>query len=423
MNRNMAKLGDHSFVTKLAGFEHTKYIQHNATHEINDVPLIIGKNIKNGKVIYEFDWYIPNEISDALPRSVLNKKCILIPYVGNLGELAIFNNEFKCHLGSNVAKVELTDDAIDLSYLYYYLRTSYGQSQLLRDKQGSVQANITMGAIRDTKIVLPEKATQQKIAAVLTALDAKIELNARINAELESMAKTLYDYWFVQFAPLSFGHPPKYDMETLGNTESQPVAFGGTEGGRKMVWNEALKREIPLGWEVKKFGEVASITAGGDKPNVFSLEKTDTCSVPIYSNGISDEGLYGYTDKAKITERSITVSARGTIGYCVLRTKPFVPIIRLIVITPYISFSTKYFEEYFKSFEFEKSGSVQQQLTVPQVSKIDVLYPPVDILKRYDEVTSPLISQIDVLKEESLQLAELRDWLLPMLMNGQVTVG
>lgn len=190
-----------------------------------------------------------------------------------------------------------------------------------------------------------------------------------------------------------------------------------------MVWNEALKREIPLGWEVKKFGEVASITAGGDKPNVFSLEKTDTCSVPIYSNGISDEGLYGYTDKAKITERSITVSARGTIGYCVLRTKPFVPIIRLIVITPYISFSTKYFEEYFKSFEFEKSGSVQQQLTVPQVSKIDVLYPPVDILKRYDEVTSPLISQIDVLKEESLQLAELRDWLLPMLMNGQVTVG
>lgn len=190
-----------------------------------------------------------------------------------------------------------------------------------------------------------------------------------------------------------------------------------------VVWNEALKREIPLGWEVKKFGEVATITAGGDKPAVFSLEKNETCSVPIYSNGVSDEGLYGFTNEAKITEKSITVSARGTIGYCVLRSKPFVPIIRLIVITPHLSFSAKYFEEYFKGFEFEKSGSVQQQLTVPQVSKIDVLYPPIDILKKFDEITSPLTAQTEILKEENLKLAELRDWLLPMLMNGQVQVA
>jgi type I restriction enzyme S subunit len=91
------------------------------------------------------------------------------------------------------------------------------------------------------------------------------------------------------------------------------------------------------------------------------------------------------------------------------------------VITPHLSFSIKYFEEYFKKFEFEKSGSVQQQLTVPQVSKIDVLYPPAEILKRFDEITSPVISQTESLKKESQTLTELRDWLLPMLMNGQVS--
>jgi len=299
--------------------------------------------------------------------------------------------------------IVLDKEKADYEYVYYYLKTQYNQ---LRSLSSGVRKNLNSNDIKEFEIRLPSKVSeQQKIAAVLSALDAKIELNQRINTELESMAKTLYDYWFVQFDfPDKNGKPYK------------------TSGG-KMVWNEALKREIPQGWEVKKFAEVAAITAGGDKPAVFSLGKNANCSVPIYSNGVSNEGLYGYTDKAKIKDKSITVSARGTIGYCVLRNKPFVPIIRLIVITPHISFSTKYFEEYVKNLQFEKSGSVQQQLTVPQVAEIDILQPPADIIKKFDEATSSSISQTDILKEESQQLTELRDWLLPMLMNGQVKVS
>lgn len=368
----------------------------------------------------EYPVFGSNGITGYIDSYKVESPGVIIGRKGSVGAIKFSNENFTpTDTAYYLSIKDKTKD--DIKFWYYYL-------QLLGLEKLNTHSSVP-GLSREIAYFVnvnpPNISAQKKIAAVLSALDAKIELNQRINAELETMAKTLYDYWFVQFeypTPSAFGTSPKFDGTSVEFGGGR-VGVGYKSAGGKMVWNEELKREIPLGWEVKKFGEIASIIAGGDKPKVFSVEKTDTCSAPIYSNGISDEGLYGYTDKAKITERSITVSARGTIGYCVLRTKPFVPIIRLIVITPHISFSTKYFEEYFKSFEFEKSGSVQQQLTVPQVSNIDILYPPIDILKRYDEVTSPLISQIEILKEESLQLAKLRDWLLPMLMNGQVTVG
>jgi type I restriction enzyme S subunit len=189
-----------------------------------------------------------------------------------------------------------------------------------------------------------------------------------------------------------------------------------------MLWSEELKRDIPLGWQVKKLGEVATVRAGGDKPKFFSLEETETCCVPIYSNGITNNGLYGYTNEATVKDPSVTISARGTIGFSVLRNKPFLPIIRLIVITPHVLGSVKYFDNYIKTIVFENSGSVQQQLTIPQISNINILNPQVDILKKFEAVTSPIVSKIEIINEENQNLAKLRDWLLPMLMNGQLKV-
>ncbi len=252
---------------------------------------------------------------------------------------------------------------------------------------------------------------QQKIASVLSALDSKISINNRINAELEAMAKTIYDYWFVQF---DFPSPSPLGRAGVGSPYK-------TNGG-KMVWSEELKREIPGGWEVKTINEVASVKAGGDKPKNYSFEKTEINNIPIYSNGITNDGLYGYTNKSIIAEQSITISARGTIGFCVLRNRPFVPIIRLITLTPNFKGSAKYFYEALKHFIFENSGSVQQQLTVPQVLNIKILYPKEEVLKQFDLITSPMIEKIEVSKEENQKLNELRDWLLPMLMNGQIKI-
>jgi type I restriction enzyme S subunit len=287
-------------------------------------------------------------------------------------------------------------------YIYYLIKT-LGLNDY---KSGSGVPTMNRNHLHPIEVrAFLDNGDQKKIAKVLSDLDAKIELNNKINTELEAMAKTLYDYWFVQFDfPDASGKPYK------------------TSGG-KMVWNEELKRQIPEEWEVKKINNISTIKAGGDKPKIYSKEKSETYSIPIYSNGITNDGLYGYTNEAKIHSQSITISARGTIGFCVLRNHPFVPIIRLIVIIPNKIYSCKYLYETIKNIAFEKSGSVQQQLTAPQVSDIDILYPPIDLLKKFNKITSPYIDKKELIKEENQELASLRDWLLPMLMNGQVSVS
>ena len=324
------------------------------------------------------------------------------PVIGHIGAYAgIVNWASGKHFVTYNGVICRIKKGIHPRFGYYLLLHSKLQKRL----RGSTQPFVSYDLLYEVKVFLPDTKTQNNIASVLTALDSKIELNKRINAELEAMAKPLYDYWFVQFDfPNENGKPYK------------------TSGG-SLVWNEELKREIPEGWEVKEIGEVAIVKAGGDKPENYTIEKTKTNNVPIYSNGITNNGLYGYTSKSIINEQSITISARGTIGFCVLRNKPFVPIIRLISLIPNLKGSAKYFYEALKNFIFENSGSVQQQLTVPQVTRIKILYPNEDILKKYDEVTSPMIERVEIIQKENQKLIELRDWLLPMLMNGQVKVN
>ena len=179
------KLGDISFITKLAGFEHTKYIQGNNTHEKiseDDVPLFIGKTVQNGKIDKNFDWYIPKELSNQLERSKLNKKCLVLPYVGSVGDLAIFDASYDAHLGSNIAKIELAENCgYSEEFIYYFLKSDYGQKILLRDIQGAIQKNITMKAIRE--VSLPDISIQEQnnIVSILKGLDDKIQINNQIN--------------------------------------------------------------------------------------------------------------------------------------------------------------------------------------------------------------------------------------------------
>lgn len=291
-------------------------------------------------------------------------------------------------------------------YLYYFLRQEhlFDYINALSPRTGG-QTGVDVVMLKKFPILLPELSSQKQIAKILSDLDAKIEINNKINQELEAMAKAIYDYWFVQF--------------DFSNANGKPYK----SSGGKMVYNEELKREIPEGWKVNELSEISELKAGGDKPKTFTKEKTLENSIPIYSNGITNEGLYGFTNIAKINKESITVSARGTIGYCVLRKNPFVPIIRLISVTPFNSNEVIYLFESIKNLVFENSGSVQQQLTVPQISKLKVVYPPKYLLEKYNSLTTFNIDKIEINKEENQKLAELRDWLLPMLMNGQVTVG
>lgn len=176
-------------------------------------------------------------------------------------------------------------------------------------------------------------------------------------------------------------------------------------------------------WVHCELGDITLITAGGDRPSKYTNKKTIECHVPIYSNGIDNEGLYGYTNVAKIHEESITISARGTIGYVCLRLEPYVPIVRLISIIPNKKeLSAKYLYLWALTQNITGTGTTQQQLTVPIFRKTPISIPSDTKLKQFNSIADPLFSQIESNKKENIKLSTLRDTLLPKLMSGELSV-
>lgn len=172
----------------------------------------------------------------------------------------------------------------------------------------------------------------------------------------------------------------------------------------------------PNGWKVDELGNIAELSAGGDKPNVYSDFPTDICMVPIFSNGIDEEGLYGYTDKAKIFSESVTVSARGTVGYVFLREEPYVPIVRLISVVPNTELVTaKYLYFALAVIDLQSTGTSQQQITVPDFKKRHILVPDSASMRMFTERIEPLFDAIKQNKREIKSLIALQTNYLALL--------
>lgn len=164
-------MDDIAFVTKLAGFEYTKNVAPNLA--TNGIPLFKGKNVQNGKLVLKFESFIPEMVSNALPRSQILKKCLLTPYVGTIGNIAIFDGSFKAHLGANVGKIELLNgkqEYIMEEYVLYYLRSNIGYEELTKYKKATAQESISIDAIRNVIIAIPPLAEQKRIVAKLEEL-------------------------------------------------------------------------------------------------------------------------------------------------------------------------------------------------------------------------------------------------------------
>ena len=268
----------------------------------------------------------------------------------------------------------------DSKYIYYFVTNPWFRNIAIKSMVGSSgRQRVQLAVLENLVVNLPPLAEQKRIADILGALDDKIELNRRINDNLEEQAKALFKSWFVDFDR-----------------------------------NE---------WVHCELGDIRLITAGGDRPSKYTNKKTIECHVPIYSNGIDNEGLYGYTNVAKIHEESITISARGTIGYVCLRLEPYVPIVRLISIIPNKKeLSAKYLYLWALTQNITGTGTTQQQLTVPIFRKTPISIPSDTKLKQFNSIADPLFSQIESNKKENIKLSTLRDTLLPKLMSGEISV-
>ena len=170
--------------------------------------------------------------------------------------------------------------------------------------------------------------------------------------------------------------------------------------------------------EVVPITKLATIGAGGDKPTPCVDTPTDSCLIPVYSNGVENDGLYGYTDKAKVKAGSTTISARGTIGYVCLRTCDYYPIVRLISVTPKAQVSPFFLYLYLRTLQIEGVGSTQQQLTAPMVKGYNVPRATTDEMAAFDVRVKPLFDLIGANNNEIALLREIRQGLLSSIAGA-----
>lgn len=376
------------------------------------------------KYVYSTEKKITESGLKNSNTKLLQKGDIIISARGTVGALAQIGTPM-C-FNQSCFGLRGKKDIADSDFLYYCLRNYV--HNIKKRSQGSVFDTINLNSFELMEIEIPKKITTQKqIASVLSSLDSKVELNNRINAELEAMAKTLYDYWFVQF--------------DFPNAEGKPYK----SSGGNMVWCKELKREIPEGWEVKELGSEIEIQRGisytsneinGDGVPMISLNSFNLDGT-YKSNGIkSYSGKYSGKNTLKpgdllIAATDVTRNA-DIIGRSILvpdyYNEDLVFSMDIAKIIPFkvscsflmFLFNSDHYHNYIKWFA---SGTIVLHLNLDGLKTYNTEFPPYYLLEKFDKFYLPIANRIYMTAKENQQLSSLRDWLLPMLMNGQVKVS
>lgn len=347
--------------------------------------------IKNGKDHKKLDnGSYPVYGSGGYMRSVdsflYDDTSILLPRKGTLSNIQFISGT-PFWTVDTIYYTILNENLYDPYYLYLYLNSL----DLSGYDSGASIPSMTSKTYYSLNVVLPEKRIQTKVANIIRDYDKFIENNNKRIRLLEQMAENLYKEWFVRFR-----FPGYEDVEFIDG--------------------------FPKEWKICRMDQLAKIKAGGDAPADSTKELTDECTIPIYSNGIENEGLYGYTSKAKISKPSITISARGTVGYTCLRRVHYTPIVRLICIIPHEEKLANWLYYYFKRTIVIANGTSQQQITIPMMSREKVLFPTEDLINKFYDYSTAYLDEMDRLKEQNSNLKKQRDMLLPRLMSGKLEV-
>lgn len=338
------------------------------------------------------------------------------------GKTAFVNclQEDEIGFGSTEFIVLRAKENIDERFLYYLSISPEFRKQAISLMEGtSGRKRVNENALKISDFLIPDFEEQKKIANILSAIDDKISLNNQINQELEAMAKTLYDYWFVQFDfPDENGKPYK-------------------SSGGKMVYNDQLKREIPEGWGVKQLGDIETNIVTGKTPS-RSIPENFGGDIPfitigdirgntfIYSSAetLSDLGAEEQ-NKKYLPPNSLCVSCIATVGEIGFTTQlsQTNQQINSIIFNDvnhmyFLYFALKLFFESSKT----KTGNTFANMSKDDFSKILIIYPDSSVIKNYYEKVKSMFDKIKCLQLQNQELTQLRDWLLPMLMNGQVKV-
>ena len=392
-------------------------------------------NIHNGRKynhlsIGEIPLFGSGGIMSYVDDYLYNGEAILLPRKGTLDNIMFSEGKLWTVDTMYYSTIKNTKVA-DPFYLYNYLKLL----DLRHLDSGSTLPSMTKTAYSKIPVKLPNIIKQIQIAKVLSDLDAKIEVNNQINAKLEAMAKTLYEYWFVQFDfPFDFA-------------QGKPSLNGKPykSSGGKMVFNDELKREIPKGWEVKTIGDYCK-SKGGYAFKSSSWANTGLTVIKIkniqenYTIDTTDIS-FSNSEKESIDKKFITKAGNiliamtgATVGkYAIVpKTENDIYVNQRVghfdfgknptSKLPFLINSLN--QSYFRKMIFVlASGAAQPNISNEQINNIKLIHPSLDLIEKYNQKFKPTYEKILNNQFENQKLADLRDWLLPMLMNGQVSVG
>ncbi len=382
----------------------------------SDIFFVNGNNLVNGKILVSKDTKkVPDfEWRDNFVE--LNKNSLLLSINGTIGQMAFYNDE-KIMLGKSIAYLNFKT-GINVFYYYYFQLTNI-QKYFYQVATGSTIKNLGLKSIQEFEVPYPNIKSWEPITSILCELDKKIKINNKINSELEAMAKLIYDYWFVQFDfPDENGKPYK-------------------SSGGKMTYNKELKREIPEGWSAKELGEI--------EPNIITGKTPSKANPENFGGEVPFICIGDVRGNMHVTETEETLSKLGADS----QSKKYVPkgaICVTCIATPgLVGFATEdsqtnqqlntiicddlknryflyfYIKDYFR-FAKAKSGNTFANMNKDDFSSINIIHPRKDILERFNDTLDSSIEKILLNSKENNKLRNLRDWLLPMLMNGQVKI-
>ena len=371
-------------------------------------------NIVNGELDFTNSTYLSWDKYEESPEIKINENDIVVVKTASVGKCALVR-KLPHPTTLNPQFVVLKKIQADPVYLSYIIKGKCFQSSLKAITAGSVVPTLSQKHMADIEIYLPDLKIQKKIASVLSALDDKIALNKKMNQKLEAMAKRLYDYWFVQYDfPDKNGHPYK------------------TTGG-PMTYNQILKREIPERWEVKTladFAEYVKTTTKFDK--AFNYVSTD--NMMPQKQGLSGENLKPASGNILCYEKGdILISnirpyfkkiwyadQSGTCSTDVLCIRS------LKSDNSYFVYKTLWQDDF---FDYVMQGAKGSKM--PRGDKTRIMNYPIciaqenfdELIKKFSALVVPMQAVIQRNTKEITHLTKLRDKLLPLLMNGQVTVA
>lgn len=336
---------------------------------------------------------------------ILNEGDIITPMTeqtpGLLGSTARIPESGKYIQSQDVGLVTCDEEMIDKNFCYYLLPSEIVKKQLAAGAQQTKIRHTSPDKIEACTVFIPKPNEQRKIGQLLSTIDKLIDLKRKEIAMLELISKQIYDYWFVQF--------------DFPNEEGKPYK----SSGGNMKWNEKLKREIPEGWSDTTLDYYCKMY----QPKTISTKLLDNHGkYPVYGAN----GIIGFYNKYNHTQSEIVMACRGNSCGVVNRSDPFSWITgnAMVMAMKESKYSNEFISQSLRYINIKGAitGSGQPQITRENLNGISIILPQNIIIIKYSDYVNGMIKGILKIRKEINELQSLRDYLFPLLMNGQITI-